>query len=275
MKEGRVIAFLGSLGAIILVDLTLSGDNALVIGAAASKLPRAQRYLAVFWGGLGAVLLRIALAVAATEMLRVPLLQAIGGAILVIIAIRLLLPESDAAIARSGANRFWSAMLTIIVADATMSLDNVLAVGALANGNIPILVGGLAVSVTLLFVASALIARLMEALPWLLDLAALVLAWTAANLILADPRVGPRIGHGRTMQVAIHAGCLGIVLLADLILRLWRLWRAGKTAGKTVSNGHIPGAEQVIGDAGQVMAANAQQQTSELTEQRGASYESR
>ena len=240
---------LAAAGGIALVDIVLSGDNALVIGAAASKLPRAQRYLAVFWGGLGAVLLRIALAVAATEMLRVPLLQAAGGAILLIIAIRLLLPESDNAIARGGANRLWSAMLTIIIADATMSLDNVLAVGALANGNIPILVGGLAASITLLFVASALIARLMEALPWLLDLAALVLAWTSANLMLADPRVGPRIGHGRTMQVAIHAGCLGIVLLADLVLRLWRLSRMGKIA----SNGHIPSSAESLTDASRLV----------------------
>lgn len=268
---------LAAAGGIALVDIVLSGDNALVIGAAASKLPRAQRYLAVFWGGLGAVVLRIALAVAATEMLRVPLLQAAGGAILLVIAMRLLLPESDTAIARGGSNRFLSAMLTIIIADATMSLDNVLAVGALADGNVPILVGGLAVSVTLLFVASAIIARLMEALPWLLDLAALVLAWTAANLMLADPRVGPRIGTGRTMQVALHAGCLGVVLLADLIIRLWRLRRTGKVA----ANGHVPSSAESLADASRLIIAASAEDAAEPpdprqpAERRGASSESR
>ena len=224
------IDILAAAAGIGLVDIVLSGDNALVIGAAASKLPRTQRYLAVFWGGLGAVILRIALAVAATEMLRVPLLQAAGGAILLVIATRLLLPGSDSPIARGGANRLWSAMLTILIADATMSLDNVLAVGALANGNIPILIGGLAVSVTLLFVASAIIARLMETLPWLLDLASLVLAWTAANLVLADPKVGPRLGQTRTMQVALHAGFLVFVLLVDLIMRAVKRRRAARAA---------------------------------------------
>lgn len=250
-------------GGIALVDIVLSGDNALVIGAAASKLPRAQRYLAVFWGGFGAIVLRIVLAVAATEMLRVPLLQAAGGAILLVIAIRLLLPESDAGVARDGGNRLWSAMLTIIIADATMSLDNVLAVGALANGNIPILVGGLAVSITLLFVASALVARLMEALPWLLDLASLVLAWTAANLVLADPQVGPRLGRSHAAQVLTHAGFLGVILLADILIRFWKLRRLGHSG----ANGHIASAESLADSARLVVASlDASDEPAELSE---------
>lgn len=243
---------LAAAGGIALVDIVLSGDNALVIGAAASKLPRAQRYLAVFWGGLGAVVLRIALAVAATEMLRVPLLQAAGGVILLAIAIRLLLPESDSAIAQARPNRFLSAMLTIIIADATMSLDNVLAVGALANGNIPILVGGLAVSITLLFVASAIVARLMEKLPWLLELASLVLAWTAANLLLADPRIGPQIGHGRTPQVIVHAAFLALIVLADIVIRVARR-RRERRAGLVE---HIASVEESLADSARMVVAN-------------------
>lgn len=243
---------LAAAGGIALVDIVLSGDNALVIGAAASKLPRAQRYLAVFWGGLGAVVLRIALAVAATEMLRVPLLQAAGGVILLAIAIRLLLPESENGIAQARPNRFFSAMLTIIIADATMSLDNVLAVGALANGNIPILVGGLAVSITLLFVASAIVARLMEKLPWLLELASLVLAWTAANLLMADPRIGPQIGHGRTPQVVVHAGFLALIALADLFIRVARR-RRERRAGRAK---HIASVEESLADSARMVVAN-------------------
>lgn len=246
------LEILAAAGGIALVDIVLSGDNALVIGAAASKLPRAQRYLAVFWGGLGAVILRIALAIAATEMLRVPLLQAAGGVILLAIAIRLLLPESDNGMAQARPNRFLSAMLTIIIADATMSLDNVLAVGALANGNIPILVGGLAVSITLLFVASAIVARLMEKLPWLLELASLVLAWTAANLLLADPRIGPLLGRGRTSQVVVHAGFLALIALADIVIRA-RRWRKERRAGRVE---HIASVEESLADSARMVVAN-------------------
>ncbi|MEO7001358.1 MAG: YjbE family putative metal transport protein, partial [Ktedonobacterales bacterium] len=197
-------------GSIVLVDIVLSGDNALVIGAAAGRLPRAQRLQAILWGGVGAVVFRAVLAIGATELLLFPLLQAIGGVVLVVIAVRLLLPESDeSAGAKRQSEKLLPAIITILVADLTMSLDNVLAVGALAHGNLPLLVVGLLFSMTLLFVASALVAQLISRFTWLLDLAAGVLAYTAASLIIEDPIVAPLL-HLRTPQGATTQGALAL-----------------------------------------------------------------
>src|SRR5215469_13053280 len=158
-------------GGIALIDIILSGDNALVIGAAASRLPRSQRLLAIIWGGVAAVIIRLLLAAVATKLLLIPLLQLIGGIIIFALAVRLLLPEDSAGKSpRRAYDQLLPATLTILVADVTMSLDNVLAVAALAAGNIVLLIIGLIGSMLLLFVASALIARLMEAFSWLIDL---------------------------------------------------------------------------------------------------------
>jgi YjbE family integral membrane protein len=239
-----VLDLLGALAGIVLVDLVLSGDNALVIGAAASGLPRRQRWQAIVAGGAGAILLRIAFATAATLLLHLPLLQALGGAVLVLIAVRLLAERSgprEEALAETAdlvphepeerkpaARGFGAALLTILVADVTMSLDNVLAVGALAHGNIPLLAGGLLLSISLVLLGSALVAELIRWLPWLLDLAALVLGWTAASMVLDDRQVGPLLATLPWTRPVVLALVVGIVLVADLLLRLRRARRASR-----------------------------------------------
>ena len=240
-----MLEFLGAVGSIVLIDLVLSGDNALVIGAAAAGLPRRQRWYAIALGGGGAIVLRIAFAVIATLLLRLPLLQAIGGLLLLIIAIRLLMDRGDVKHTKSAESgktaqeskpgpatgapvtkSFWAALLTILVADVTMSLDNVLAIGALAAGNLPLLVAGLLLSIVLLLLGSALVAELIGRLPWLLDVAALVLAWTAANMILDDIRLGPMLEHFPWVHLVVPIAALGMVIAADILLRL----RAGQRA---------------------------------------------
>ena len=245
-------------GGIALVDIVLSGDNALVIGAAASKLPRSQRLIAIIWGGVGAVLLRLALAIAATELLTVKYLQAAGGIVLFIITIRLLLPERESRHARPPADRFLNAIVIIMVADVTMSLDNVLAVGALAAGNIPLLVAGLILSMALLFVASTLIARLMDRFKWLLDVAALILGWTAANLILGDSAVLALMGPMRQPNIilALHLSALALVIVIDLFIRAIVAHRAGRlvslsqqiTSAEPVSTSEISSANHGLPD---------------------------
>ena len=232
-----MLEVLGIIGGIVLVDLVLSGDNALVIGAAAASLPRRQRWTAILAGGGGAIVLRILFTVAAALLLGLPLLQAIGGVLLLAIAIKLLLDrehdlaqekngeseaEADAAIAPGARRGFVSALLTIIVADVTMSLDNVLAVAALASEHIPLLIGGLLLSIMLLLLGSALVAELINRLPWLLDVAALVLGWTASNMILHDRRLGPILEQQSWTAIAIPAVCLGVILAADIVFRLRR-----------------------------------------------------
>ena len=144
--------WLSAIAGIVLVDLVLSGDNALIIGVVAAELPRKQRWMAIVVGGAGAILLRIGFAILATLLLQVPLLQAIGGVILIVIALRLLLSRNQSEASQDGRmvqKSFMMAVLTILAADAMMSLDNVLAVGALADGNILILASGLLLSIAL------------------------------------------------------------------------------------------------------------------------------
>jgi YjbE family integral membrane protein len=227
-----VFEWLGAVGGIVLVDLALSGDNALVIGAAAANLPETKRRVAILLGGVMAILLRIALGTAATLLLGIPLLQTLGGAVLLVIAVRLLAARKKtngtkgsyqvAGPSTDSAYSFIGALVTILVADVTMSLDNVLAVGALAAGNIPLLAGGLLLSMSLLLVGSTLVARLMDRLPWLLDAAALVLGWTAAHLVLEDRRVSPALSSLPWRDVLVPAVALALVLVIDLYLRLRR-----------------------------------------------------
>ncbi len=239
MPFGIDVTVLGAIGGIVLVDLALSGDNALVIGAAAAGLPARRRAMAIGLGGLGAIVLRAAFAIVATLLLQLPLLQAFGGLLLLWIAMRLLVDRNNkqhgtesleetgltgegknTAGARQRATRgFFGALLTILVADVTMSLDNVLAVGALAAGDLPLLVAGLALSMVLLLVGSALVATLIGRLPWLLDVAALVLGWTAGTMVLHDLRLAPFWETVPGSAIFVHAVTIGFVLAVDLLLR--------------------------------------------------------
>lgn len=222
------MTFLGSLGAIILVDLALSGDNALVIGAAAAGLPRRRRLMAILAGGGAAVVLRIAFSAAATLLLVLPLLEAIGGLVLLVIATRLLMGRDDhsgseAESAESGAARepsFGKALLTILIADVTMSLDNILAIGGLAHGSIELLAVGLAISIALLMVGSALVAELIRRLPWLLDLAALTLGWTGGSMIYNDHIIQPYLAGVPYGNIVIPVIGVLIVLAIDIFLRM-------------------------------------------------------
>ncbi|HEY7343839.1 MAG TPA: YjbE family putative metal transport protein [Ktedonobacterales bacterium] len=218
------LTYWATAGGIVLIDLVLSGDNALVIGAAASRLPRGQRLIAIIWGGVLAVVFRMLLAIVATELLFIPYLRSVGAVILLVIAIRLLIPESPDQGPRRASAHLIPAILTILAADATMSLDNVLAVGALAHGQIELLVAGLLLSMLLLFVASALIARIIERVPLLMDVAAVVLAWTAASLVVEDSPVVDFVRARMTLpsqwELYLHLIFIALVLLADLFIRL-------------------------------------------------------
>jgi YjbE family integral membrane protein len=199
-----------------------------VIGAAASGLPRQQRRLAILTGGGAAIALRIIFTIAAALLLNIPLLQTIGAVLLLFIAVRLLMGQhgSTHEEGQDGLTRkqvgFWSALFTILIADVTMSLDNILAVAALAREEIPLLIIGLLLSVLILLVGSALVAELIQRLPWLMDVAALVLGWTAAHMILSDDKV---MGYLQPLglpflEVIVTVIAIGIVAAADVFLRL-------------------------------------------------------
>lgn len=192
-----MLLFLSLIGGVLLLDLVLSGDNAFVLGAIASKLPRRQRLLAIAFGGGLAIVLRITFTIVATLLLRLPLLEFAGAVVILWIAYKLLIERhsDNEDVKNVHTHGLFSIILTITLADLSMSLDNILAVGALAAGNVAVIVVGLLLSILVLMLASALIAELVRFLPWLLDLAALVLAATAASMILQDKWIGPYLNH--------------------------------------------------------------------------------
>lgn len=195
-------SWLPVLGSIIFVDLVLSGDNALVIGAVAAGIPARLRWIAFLVGGGGAILLRILLTYSVTLLLHIPYIEIFGGVILVIITIRLLWPQrnggngdevsavEEKTDSGKGYRRYFKkdhivgAILTILIADVTMSLDNIIAVAALAKYQASLLIIGLAISIIILLIGSAFVSFIIERLSWLMWGVGIILAITAANMIV-------------------------------------------------------------------------------------------
>jgi len=207
--------FLSALLAIVVIDLVLAGDNAIVIALAARNLPKTLQRRAVLWGTVGAVVVRASLTVGVLWLLQVPGLMLAGGALLMWIAYRLLTGddggrEHDLAPAMS----FWAAMRTIVIADAVMGLDNVLAVAGAAHGSMLLVVLGLVISIPIVVWCSTLILHWIERFPSILYIGGAVLAWTAAKMIVGEPMVeaelAARPGFVTSIYVAVIGGVLGL-----------------------------------------------------------------
>ena len=207
--------FLSALMAIVVIDLVLAGDNAIVIALAARNLPKPLQRRAVIWGTVGAVVVRATLTVGVLWLLQIPGLMLAGGALLMWIAYRLLTGddggrEHDLAPAMS----FWAAMRTIVIADAVMGLDNVLAVAGAAHGSMLLVVLGLLISIPIVVWGSTLILHWIERFPALLYIGGAVLAWTAAKMIVGEPMVeaelAARPGFVTSIYVAVIGGALGL-----------------------------------------------------------------
>ena len=212
--------FWSALAAIVVIDLVLAGDNAIVIALAARNLPKLHQRKAILWGTLGAVVVRTSLTVGVLWLLQVPGLMLAGGALLVWIAYRLLTGddggrEHDVAPAAS----FWAAMRTIVIADAVMGLDNVLAVAGAAHGSILLVVLGLLISIPIVVWGSTLILRWLERYPSLLYVGGAVLAWTAVKMITAEPFLEEffeeRRGLVNALYVLVVGGTLGSAWLRN------------------------------------------------------------
>ena len=183
--------FLLALGSIILLDLVLAGDNAVVIAMASRKLPENMRKRAIYIGTAGAVVIRAIMTLIATYLLTIPFLQAIGGLILLPIAFKLLKPEKhnlEDTNSLSASTGFATAIKTIIIADAAMGIDNVLAIAGVAHGDMVLVLLGLAISIVVW--GSQIISNLMDRLPILITLGSAILAYTSASMILHDKIIG-------------------------------------------------------------------------------------
>ncbi|MBI5919430.1 MAG: TerC family protein, partial [Nitrosomonadales bacterium] len=170
---------------IIMIDLVLSGDNAVVIALACRNLPPAQRKLGVMYGVLGAIGLRVTLTFFAVGLLALPYLKLVGALLLLWIGVKLLLPEDDEGGDHIKANdNLWGAVKTIIVADLIMSLDNVLGVAAAAHGNTTLLVFGLLVSIPLIAWSSQLVLKLIDRFPVIIYLGGGLLGYVAGEMLV-------------------------------------------------------------------------------------------
>jgi YjbE family integral membrane protein len=183
-------AFWSGLASIIVIDLVLAGDNAIVIALAARNLPREHQFRAIFWGTLGAIAVRVGMTAGVIWLLRIPGLMLVGGLILIPIAWRLLEQHADGQPGlRHRVTGFWTAMGTIVVADALMGLDNVLAIAGASNGHIALVALGLLISVPLVVWGSTLLLKLIARHPAISYVGAAAIAWTAARMLTRDDLV--------------------------------------------------------------------------------------
>jgi YjbE family integral membrane protein len=189
MHELMTSQFWLGLGAIIWVNIILSGDNAVVIALAARSLPERQQKLAILWGAAAAVVLRIVLTVVAVELLKLPYLKLIGGLLLFWIAVKLLVPEDDGDGDVKSSEHLIGAIKTILIADLVMSLDNVIAVAAVAKGSILLLVLGLVISIPLVVFGATLLMKVMERYPVIITVGAALIGYVAGEMLVTDPTV--------------------------------------------------------------------------------------
>jgi YjbE family integral membrane protein len=187
VNELQSAAFWVGLWQIILVNIVLSGDNAVVIALAARSLPPKQQKQAVFWGAGAAVVMRIILTIVAVELLRWPWLKLIGAALLLWIAVKLLLPEDGDGDPVESSENLWAAIKTILIADLVMSLDNVIAVAAAAKGSVVLLVLGLAISIPLVIFGATMLMKVMDRFPIIITIGAGLLGWVAGDMAATDP----------------------------------------------------------------------------------------
>ena len=206
---------------IIVINILLSGDNAVVIALACRNLPKAQRKLGILWGVVGAVVLRIILTFFAVQLLLLPYVQLVGAVLLVWIGIKLVAEDEGDGPEIAASDRLISAIKTVIVADLVMSLDNVIGVAAAAKGSLLLLVFGLVISIPLVVLGAQLIMKLIERLPWLVIAGGGLLGYIAGEIAAADTAVKPWIDeHAPSLHyIAPAAGVLIVVAVGVWLMR--------------------------------------------------------
>jgi len=207
--------------AIILIDLVLAGDNAIVIALAARNLPAEHQNKAIMWGTVGAIVVRSAMTVGVVWLLKIPGLMLVGGLGLLWIAYKLITDTSEDEHEGSGATTFWGAMKTIIVADALMGVDNVLGVAGAANGDFTLVVIGLLISIPIVVLGSKLVLRLVEKWPVIIHLGAAVLAFTAAQMVINEKLLDPIFDGGETIHLIARGATYALAVVGVLGLGWW------------------------------------------------------
>ena len=219
-------AFWVAVGQIILIDILLGGDNAVVIALACRGLPAKQRKMGIIYGTAGAIILRVILIALALALLSIPYLQLVGGVLLIWIGVKLLLPQDDHDEHGSiqSSDKLWSAVKTVIVADLVMSVDNVLAIaGAAENAGqhqLPLVIFGLLVSIPIIVAGSQIVLKLMDRFPVIIVLGGMLLGWIAGHMMYTDPGVQAFVPDSKVWEYgAAIAGALLVLALGKLLPR--------------------------------------------------------
>lgn len=197
---------------IIAIDIMLGGDNAVVIALACRKLPPDQRKKGIFWGVVGAIGLRVAMIFFALQLLALPYLKIVGALLLLWIGVKLLVPEDEDHEGIDGGTTLFAAIKTIIVADAVMSLDNVIAVAGASHGSIVLVTFGILVSIPIVVWGSNLVLKLMDRFPVVITLGAALLGWIAGGMLLTDPVVPDTVAKSVPYANYVFAG-IGAILV--------------------------------------------------------------
>jgi YjbE family integral membrane protein len=217
-----------AVGQIILIDILLGGDNAVVIALACRKLPPAQRKQGILWGTAGAIVLRVILIFFALQLLAIPFLKIVGAILLVWIGVKLMVPEhEDGHSSIEGSDKLWGAVKTVIIADFVMSVDNVIAIAGAAEAsgtghNMALVIFGVLISIPIIVWGSQLVIKLMDRFPIIITLGAMLLGWIAGTMTVTDPAlVNPDVMPGMpkieaTDMVRYGAGVLGALLVFAL-----------------------------------------------------------
>jgi YjbE family integral membrane protein len=194
MEQFMTPEFWVAVGQIIMIDILLGGDNAVVIALACRKLPPAQRTKGIIWGTIGAIVLRVILIFFALTLLALPFLKIVGALLLVWIGIKLIAPDDDGGHDVAASDKLWAAVKTVIIADLVMSVDNVIAIAGAAQGaaqehEMLLVIFGLLVSIPIIVWGSQLVIKLMDRFPIIITAGGMLLGWIAGTMAVSDPSV--------------------------------------------------------------------------------------
>jgi YjbE family integral membrane protein len=207
-----------ALGQIIVIDILLSGDNAIVIALAARSLPKHQQRWAILGGTAGAVVLRIIFATIIIYLMAIPYLKLVGGLLLLWIAVKLLLPDDDGGDSdesKLGNTKFLGAIGTIMMADAVMSLDNVIGIAAASKGSVLLISIGVAISIPICIFGATMVLKLLGRFPWLVTAGCGLLGWIAGDIAYSDPAIAAWTGKLHpNWHHAVAALCAVLVVVA-------------------------------------------------------------
>ncbi len=226
MDEFLTAHFWVAVGQIIMIDILLGGDNAVVIALACRKLPQHQRLKGILWGTAGAIILRVVLIAFALTLLQVPYLKLVGAALLLWIGVKLMVPQDDDAHSGiEGSDKLWAAVKTVIVADLVMSVDNVIAIAGAATGagsqhQLPLVIFGLLVSIPVIIWGSQLVLKLMDRFPMIITVGAMLLGWIAGTMAQSDPAVKDWVPQTSAWQYGLGAiGAAAVFLMGAAFKR--------------------------------------------------------